>query len=546
MKYNLTQYPYPSQRRVVLGKHHAVATSQSLATLAGMEMFWAGGNAVDAAIASAIALTVVEPTSNGIGGDAFALVWDGKLHGLNGSGKSPQAMNLKSFTGLESIPELSWLAVTVPGAVSTWQTLGQRWGKLPFEQLFAPAIRYAQEGFAVSPVTAAAWKRAEKVYLPLKDPQFTPFQQVFFPQGRAPNPGETWASPTHAQTLKEIADSEGESFYRGKLAEAIAKFATETGGLLSASDLANHEPLWVEPISTQYRQYRIWEIPPNTQGIAALMALNILEGFDLASVTRESASSYHQQIEAMKLAFGDVYRHVGDSNFMEVSFQQLLDKAYATKRRQSIQHQALPLAEPGLASGGTVYLATADEELMVSFIQSNYHGFGSGILVPDTGIALHNRGVGFTLEAGHPNQVAPGKRPFHTIIPGFITQGDRALKDTASHKAETEFHRPLGPFGVMGGSMQPQGHLQMVLNLIDYGMNPQAALDAPRWRFEKENRVLVESGVSPAIVQELRERGHNIQIAPSSMFGKGQIILSQAGGFVAASEPRADGMALAQ
>lgn len=531
MKYNLTQYPYPSQRRVALGKHHAVATSQSLATLAGMEMFWSGGNAVDAAIASAIALTVVEPTSNGIGGDAFALVWaGGKLHGLNGSGKSPQAMNLESFTGLESVPELSWLTVTVPGAVSTWQALSQRWGKLTFEQLFAPAIRYAQEGFAVSPVTAAAWKRAEQIHLPLDEPQFTSFKQVFFPQGRAPNPGETWASPAHARTLKEIADSEGESFYRGNLAEAIAKFAIETGGLLSASDLANHEPLWVEPISTQYRQYRVWEIPPNTQGIAALMALNILEGCDLASVTRESASSYHQQIEAMKLAFADVHRHVGDANFMEVSFGQLLDKAYAAKRRQSIQHQALPLAEPGLTSGGTVYLATADEELMVSFIQSNYHGFGCGILVPDTGIALHNRGVGFTLEAGHPNQVAPGKRPFHTIIPGFITQGDR----------------PLGPFGVMGGSMQPQGHLQVLLNLIDYGMNPQAALDAPRWRFDKGNKVLVESGVSPTIVQELRERGHNIQIAPNSMFGKGQIILSQGGGFVAASEPRADGMALAQ
>ena len=531
MKHNLTLYPYSSKRRVVLGKHYAIATSQSLATLAGMEMFWSGGNAVDAAIASAIALTVVEPTSNGIGGDAFALVWDGgKLYGLNGSGKSPQAMSLESFTGLESVPELSWLAVTVPGAVSTWQTLWKRWGKLPFEQLFAPAIRYAKEGFPVSPVTAAAWKRAEKVYLPLRDPQFTPFKQVFFPQGRAPDPGEVWASPSHAQTLEEIADSKGESFYRGKLAEAIVEFATETGGLLNATDLANHESLWVNPISTQYRQYRIWEIPPNTQGIAALMALNILEGFDLASVPRESVSSYHRQIEAMKLAFTDVYRYVGDPGFMEISCKQLLDKAYATKRRQSIQHQALPLVEPGLASGGTVYLATADRELMVSLIQSNYEGFGCGILVPNTGIALHNRGTGFTLETGHPNQVAPNKRPFHTIIPGFITEGDR----------------PLGPFGVMGGSMQPQGHLQVVLNLIDYGMNPQAALDAPRWRFEKDNSVLVESGVSSAIVQKLRERGHNIQIAPNTMFGKGQIILSQARGFVAASESRADGMALAQ
>ena len=530
MKYNLTQYPYPSQRRVVLGNNYAVATSQSLATLAGMEMFWAGGNAVDAAISSAIALTVVEPTSNGIGGDAFALVWDGKLHGLNCSGKSPQALSLDCFTGLESVPELSWLAVTVPGAVSAWQTLWKRWGKLSFEQLFAPAIRYAKEGFPVSPVTAAAWKEAENVYLPLNAPQFAPFKQVFFPQGRAPDPGEVWASPTHAQTLQEIADSEGESFYRGKLAEAIVKFATATGGLLNATDLANHEPLWVNPISTPYRQYRIWEIPPNTQGIAALMALNILEGFNVASIPRESATSYHQQIEAMKLAFADVYRHVGDPGFMEVSCERLLDKAYATKRRQSIQHQALPLVEPGLASGGTVYLATADQELMVSLIQSNYGGFGCGILVPGTGIALHNRGAGFTLQTGHPNQVAPAKRPFHTIIPGFITEGDR----------------PLGPFGVMGAPMQPQGHLQMVLNLIDYKMNPQAALDAPRWRFVKGNLVLVESGISPVIVQELRERGHNIQIAPNTMFGKGQIILSQAGGFVAASEPRADGMALAQ
>lgn len=530
MKYNLTQYPYPSQRRVVLGKHYAVATSQSLATLAGMEMFQAGGNAVDAAIASAIALTVVEPTSNGIGGDTFALVWDGKLHGLNGSGKSPQALSLEAFTGLESVPELGWLAVTVPGAVSAWQTLSQRWGKLPFEQLFAPAIRYAKEGFLVSPVTAAAWKRAEDVYLPLDAPQFIPFKQVFFPQGRAPNPGEVWASSIHAQTLEEIADSMGESFYRGKLAEAIVEFATETGGLLNATDLANHESLWVNPISTQYRQYRIWEIPPNTQGIAALMALNILEGFDLASVPRESASSYHRQIEAMKLSFADVYRHVSDPRFMDVSCEQLLNKTYASKRRQSIEHQAFPLAEPGLASGGTVYLATADRELMVSLIQSNYEGFGCGILVPGTGIALHNRGAGFTLETGHPNQVAPAKRPFHTIIPGFITNGDR----------------PLGPFGVMGAPMQPQGHLQVVLNLVDYGMNPQAALDAPRWRFVSDNQVLVESGVSPTIVQELRDRGHNIQIAPYTMFGKGQIILSQAGGFVAASEPRADGMALAQ
>ena len=528
MNINLSQYPYPSRRRVVFGQRGAVATSQSLATLAGMEMFWAGGNAVDAAIATAIALTVVEPTSNGIGGDAFALVWDGKLHGLNASGKSPQVLTLGHFNGRETTG-LGWLTVTVPGAVSAWRTLWERWGKLPFEQLFTPAIRYAEAGFPVSPVTAAAWKHAEARYLPLNAPEYDPFKAVFFPQGRAPKTGEVWASPQHGQTLRAIARSGGESFYRGKLAEAIAKFAADTGGLLRASDLADHEPLWVEPISTQYRQLRVWEIPPNTQGIAALMALNILEGFDLASDRRESTESYHRQIEAMKLAFADIHRHVADHRFMDMTVEQMLNKTYAQKRRQLIRRAAIPLANPGLSAGGTVYLAAADPDLMVSFIQSNYEGFGSGLLVPDTGIALHNRGIGFSLEAGHPNQVGPAKRPFHTIIPGFLTQNDQ----------------PLGPFGVMGGPMQPQGHLQVVVNLVDYGMNPQSALDAPRWQFVAGDRILVEPEVSPAIVEELVQRGHAVQVAPQNLFGKGQIIWQQEGLLIAASEPRADGLALA-
>ena len=528
MDTNLNQYPYPSGRRVVFGQRGAVATSQSLATLAGMEMFWAGGNAVDAAIATAIALTVVEPTSNGIGGDAFALVWDGKLHGLNASGKSPQALTFEHFNDVKA-PSLGWLTVTVPGAVSAWRTLWERWGKLPFEQLFAPAIRYAEAGFPVSPVTAAAWKHAEARYLPLNAPEYDPFKAVFFPQGRAPKAGEVWASPQHGKTLRAIAESNGESFYRGKLAEAIAKFAADTGGLLTASDLAVHEPLWVEPISTQYRQLRVWEIPPNTQGIAALMALNILEGFDLASNSRESGESYHRQIEAMKLAFADIHRHVADHRFMNMAVDQMLNKTYAQQRRQLIRRAAIPLANPGLSAGGTVYLAAADSDLMVSFIQSNYEGFGSGLLVPDTGIALHNRGIGFSLEAGHPNQVGPAKRPFHTIIPGFLTQNDQ----------------PLGPFGVMGGPMQPQGHLQVVVNLLDYGMNPQSALDAPRWQFVAGDRVLVEPGVSSTIVEELVQRGHAVQVAPQSLFGKGQIIWRREGVLMAASEPRADGLALA-
>ncbi len=514
-----------------MGKRRAVATSQPLATLAGMEMFWAGGNAVDAALAMAIALSVVEPTSNGIGSDAFALVWDGKLHGLNASGRSPQNLTLEQFAGMERVPSLGWLPVTVPGAVSAWRSLSERWGKLPFEQLFEPAIRYAEEGFPVSPVTARLWKLAEAVYLPLMAPEFQAFKEVFFPSNRAPEAGEVWGSEAHAKTLRAIAQSGGESFYRGEIAQAIANFAADTGGFLTTADFAAHQADWVEPISTDYRDLTVWEIPPNGQGIAALMALNILEGVNISQYPRESVESYHLQIEAMKLAFADVHRHVADPHFMEVAVEHLLDKAYAKERQQLIGEQAIPLAKFGLPKGGTVYLAAADEELMVSFIQSNFEGFGSGILIPGTGIALQNRGVGFSLEADHPNQVAPAKRAFHTIIPGFLTQGNQ----------------PLGPFGVMGGSMQPQGHLQVVVNMADYSMNPQAALDAPRWRFLSGKKVLLEQTVPRHIVLALIERGHDIQVsAQGRHFGRGQIILRREGVLVAASEPRADGLALAQ
>lgn len=514
-----------------MGQRCAVASSQPLATLAGMEIIWAGGNAVDAALAMAIALTVVEPTSNGIGSDAFALVWDGKLHGLNASGRSPHNLTLKLFEGMTQIPSLGWLPVTVPGAVSAWVSLSQRWGKLPFEQLFAPAIRYAQDGFPVSPVTAQAWARAAEIYLPLEGKHFQPFKQVFFPNHRAPVAGEVWGSELHAKTLRAIATSGGESFYQGELAQSIANFAADTGGFLTPNDFATHQATWVDPISTQYRNLTVWEIPPNTQGIAALMALHILEGFELSQIPRESVESYHLQIEAMKLAFADVHRHVADVDFMDVTVDHLLDKAYAAQRGQLISEQAIPLTQPGLPKGGTVYLAATDQDLMVSFIQSNFEGFGSGILIPGTGIALQNRGVGFSLEPGHPNQVAPGKRSYHTIIPGFLTQEGQ----------------PLGPFGVMGGPMQPQGHLQVVVNMADYGMNPQSALDAPRWRFLAGNQVLLEQAVPHHVALALAERGHAIQIsADGGLFGKGQIILRNEGVFVAASEPRADGLALAQ
>jgi gamma-glutamyltranspeptidase/glutathione hydrolase len=512
-----------------MGSRGAVATSQPLAAMAGMEMLWAGGNAVDAAVATAIALTVVEPTSNGIGSDAFALVWDGQLHSLNASGASPQNLTLEQFQGLATVPETGWSAVTVPGAVSAWCKLWERWGRLPFEQLLAPAVRYAEQGFPVSPVTSLAWKRAESIYLPLTGAEFAPFQKVFFPNNRAPASGEIWHSQAHADTLREIAATGGESFYRGKLAQRIADFTAATGGYLSISDLATHQADWVTPISTNYRGLTVWEIPPNTQGIATLIALNILSGFDLSRIPRESTQSYHLQIEAMKLAFADLYRYIADERFLEVPVEHFLSPGYAAVRRSSITEKAIFSALPGLPKGGTVYLAAADGELMVSFIQSNYMGFGSGILPAGTGIALQNRGCCFTLEPGHPNQLAPGKRPLHTIIPGFLT---------------TE-NQPIGPFGVMGGAMQPQGHLQVVVNLADYGMNPQAALDAPRWQFVSGSKVLLESTVAQDVAQGLAQRGHDVRQSPADFFGRGQIISKQDRVFVAASESRADGLAIA-
>ncbi len=318
------------------------------------------------------------------------------------------------FIGIDQIPYYDWLSITVPGAVSAWQSLWQRWGSLPFEQLFEPAIRYATEGYPVSPETALAWKRAQSIFLPLKGAEFQPFKQVFFPNGRAPQAGELWQSAVHAETLKAIAQSNGESFYKGKLAEQIANFAANTGGLLTQTDLANHQPDWVDPICTDYREVTVWEIPPNAQGIATLMALNLLEGFDLNSYARESVESYHLQIEAMKLAFADLHQHIADPDWMALEIPHLLSKNYAINRRQLIGDTAIPVAEPGLPQGGTVYLAAADGDLMVSFIQSNYMGFGSGILVPETAIALHNRATGFTLEPGHPNQVGPGN--VHCIL----------------------------------------------------------------------------------------------------------------------------------
>lgn len=525
---DLTHYPYPSRRHVVLGRRGAVATSQPLAALAGMEMLLKGGSAVDAAIAMAACLTVVEPTSNGIGGDLFAQVWDGRLHGLNASGKSPLALTPERVPE-GGMPERGWLPVTVPGAVSGWRALHERWGRLPFAEVLAPAIRYAEEGFPVGPETARAWRRAEGVYLPLQRPEFRPFQEVFFPGGRAPRAGEVWHSPLHARTLREIAESYGESLYRGPLAEAIAGFSEATGGLLTREDLAAHSPEWVEPLAYTYRGLTVHELPPNGQGLAALLALALLEGFDLRL---EDPFSYHLQIEAMRLALADAFRYVADPRFLELPPQALLAADYVAERRRLIGERALPQVLPGLRPEGTVYLAAADGEVMVSLIQSNYQGFGSGILIPGTGIALQNRGLGFSLEEGHPNRVGPGKRPYHTIIPGFLTQEGK----------------PLGPFGVMGGYMQPQGHVQVVLALAQ-GLNPQAALDRPRWQVvpgQGRDEVLLEPGISQATALFLKELGHRVRYeAEYGLFGRGQVVLRHGEALLAASDPRAEGLALA-
>lgn len=535
---NLDHYPYASERMPIFARNGVVATSQPLAAQAGLAVLRKGGNAVDAALATAITLTVVEPTSNGIGGDAFALVWDGdQLHGLNGSGRAPAVLTPATIraAGNESIPPMGWLTVTVPGAPRAWRDLHDRWGKLPFEALFEDAIGYASEGYALSPALARGWRRAVSIYSALDDPQFAGWMPTFSLGDRLPEAGDIWRSPDHARTLAEIAQTGAESFYTGPLAEAIAAFASETGGTLTMADLATHSSTFVQPLTTSYRGYDVWEIPPNGQGMTALLALNILEGFELARLERESAASLHLQIEAMKLAFADARRYIADPAFAsepaETLWAALLDKSYAASRRDLVGDTArlYPHGEP--LQGGTVYLCAADRDgIMVSMIQSNYTGFGSGIVVPGTGIALHNRGRGFVLEPGHPNELAPGKRPFHTIIPAFLS------KDGVG----------VGPFGVMGAHMQPQGHAQMVVNMIDYGMNPQTSLDAPRWYWSEDLKISVEQATPRHVVHGLIAQGHAVTIEPESgIFGRGQIIRRlPSGAYVAGSEGRADGAAV--
>ncbi|MBN2170578.1 MAG: gamma-glutamyltransferase family protein [Candidatus Krumholzibacteriota bacterium] len=525
MPFDPGDLPYPSRRAPVLARN-AVATSQPLAAQAGLEMLRRGGNAVDAALAAAVALTVVEPTSNGLGGDAFALVWDGKaLHGLNGSGRSPAAWTPERFAGRDAMPDLGWDAVTVPGAVDAWARLSERFGRLDFPALFEPALAYAREGFPVAPVTAFHWERAAARYA-----GFDEWRRCFLVEGRPPRAGTIFRNPGLADSLAAVAGSRGEAFYRGPLAGRLARASADGGGALTADDLAAHRSEWVAPLAMDYRGIALHELPPNGQGIAALVALGILARLEPERFAPEDPAAVHLQVEAMRAGLDEARRHVADPAHMAIDPRELLDDARLARHAATIDPDR---AADGPATprpgGGTVNLAAADAGgMMVSFIQSNYMGFGSGVVVPGTGISLQNRGAGFTLEPGHPNRVGGGKRPFHTIIPGFVTEGGAARL----------------AFGLMGGPMQAQGHVQMILRIFGWGQNPQAASDAPRWQIMDDGALALEPGLAGA-ADALRARGHRARVEERAwLFGGAQLVHRLDGAYLAASDHRKDGQAV--
>ncbi|NPC57585.1 gamma-glutamyltransferase family protein [Caenimonas soli] len=526
--------PYPTARLPVFARN-VVSTSHPLAAQAGLRMLWKRGNAVDAAIAAAAAMTVCEPVSNGLGSDAFAILWDGReLHGLNASGRAPSGWTPDYFkrkygSDAKTPPKRGIDAVTVPGAVAGWVAMSERFGKLPFADLMEPAIEIAERGYLLPIVVQQKWAAATPELGKLPG-----FAEAFLPWGRAPEIGELFQFPSAARGLRAIAQSKGEAFYGGEIAQAIEKFAVANGGSITARDFAAFKPEWVKPIGKDYRGHTLHEIPPNGQGIAALIALGILEKFDLASMPVDGPDSQHLQIEAMKLAFADTYRFVAEPASMEVTSEQMLDDAYLSSRAKLIDmKRAQSFGAGNPAKGGTIYLTTADESgMMVSFIQSNFMGFGSGCVEPNFGISLQNRGHGFSLNAG-PNQVAPGKRPFHTIIPAFLTKDGK----------------PVMSFGVMGANMQPQGHMQTLVRMLDYKQSPQTACDAPRWRYNAGLEINVEQQLDKATLRELQARGHLVEVINDNYqdFGAGQFIW-RAGdpkreGYIAASDSRRDGLA---
>ena len=534
--------PYPTVRAPVFARN-VVATSQPLAAQAGLQILQRGGNAVDAAIAAAAVLTITEPCSNGLGSDNFAILWDPasrQLHGLNSSGTAPAAWTLDYFRrkyGDDPArrPTRGWDSVTVPGAVAGWSMLHRRFGSLPFGDLLAPALHYAERGYAVTPIVQEKWELAAPILKALPG-----YADHFLPRGRAPHVGEHFTLAGAARTLEVVAATNGEGFYKGEIAEAIVRHAQATGGAMTQEDLAAYWDFvqsngWVGTLQTRFHGHELHEIPPNGQGIAALVCLGILRHTDIADGDVDSADWQHAAIEAMKLAFADVYRYVADPRAMTVTPAQMLDDDYLAARAGLIDMKRAQAAAAGTPPrGGTIYLSAADANgMMVSFIQSNYMGFGSGVVVPGYGISLQNRGAGFSLDPASPNCVAPGKRPFQTIIPAFLT------KDGA----------PQMSFGVMGGNMQPQGHVQTLLRMLLARQQPQAACDAPRWKVMQGLDIEIENAMPAAVADELASRGHRITRANDSYmdFGSGQFIWRlgdpTVDGYVAASDSRRDGLA---
>ena len=529
-------------RSVVYAPHGIVATSQPLASSAGLAVLQSGGNAVDAAVTAAAVLSVTEPMMTGIGGDMFATVWIAKEHRLvaiNASGRAGALMTREALLGRGRKQMLSRGAetVTVPGALAGWDELLKKYGTITLAQALAPAIRYAEEGYPVTPVISRDWKDAESVLT-----RDSSAQATFMPGGHAPAPGEWFRNPDYARTLREIASGGTKVLYGGALGERIVKRVRELGGFLTLEDLAANKPTWETPISVVFKGYRIWELPPNNQGIATLEMLKILEPYDLKAMGHNSAPYLHHLIEAKKLAYADLARYVGDADHLDIPPERMLSDAFIAERRHHLdESHAQEHVDPGpaMTASETIYLTAADSGgNMVSFINSLYSEFGSGVVVPGAGFALHNRGSGFTLEPGLPNTVAPGKRPFHTLIPGFVS------KPGANPAADGRTDMPYMSFGLMGGAMQAQGHAQFLLNMFVFGMDVQQAIDAARFRHMDGMKVSLESAITDSVRAALTSMGHVVSEGPGSMMGGSQAIIRLRQGYAAGSDPRKDGEAV--
>lgn len=533
--------PTMAGKSPVYAPNGAAATSQPLATSAAINVLQHGGNAIDAAVTAAAVLSVVEPMMTGIGGDMFALIWSAKekkLVALNASGRAGSLMTRAELVkrgrtrverGIES--------VTVPGALAGWDALLKKYGTISLAQAVAPAIGYAENGFPVTPVIAGDWAGAARVLARDEGAKAT-----FLPNGQPPKAGEWFRNPDYAATLRDIAENGAATLYGGALGQKLVARTKEMGGFITLEDLKKNQPTWVTPISTTYKGYRVWELPPNNQGIATLEMLRILEPYDLKSMGHNSATYLHHLIEAKKLAYADLARYVGDADHLTIPPSKMLSDEFINERRSHLdsKHAATGQVAPGpeRTSSETIYLTVADKDgNMVSFINSLFDEFGSGVVVPGTGFALQDRGLGFTMTEGLPNTVAPGKRPFHTLIPAFVTKpGPTSAPDGTGDT-------PYMSFGLMGGAMQAQGHAQFLINMLVFGMDVQQAMDAGRFRHEQGARVIVESAIPDSVITQLRAMGHDVNLARPSSFGGSQAIIKLGKGYEAGSDPRKDGHA---